>query len=98
MGLEMIRNLFHGVEPLQATFTRVWPRQALMELGSSAALQAAERAQQLEPKDAKVLELCLGYVWNAEICQWGDGKMRLSMVSESFQADNLYDASNLERL
>ena len=28
----------------------------------------------------------------------GDGKMRLSMVSESFQADNLYDASNLERL
>jgi len=31
--------------------------QALMELGSSAALQAAERAQQLEPKDAKVLEL-----------------------------------------
>ena len=35
-------------------------RQALMELGSSAALQAAERAQQLEPKDAKVLELYLG--------------------------------------
>jgi len=48
-------------QPLQATFTRVWSLcQALMELGSSAALQAAERAQQLEPKDAKVLELYLG--------------------------------------
>ena len=33
---------------------------ALMELGSAEVLQAAERAHQLEPKDAKVMELLLG--------------------------------------
>ena len=31
-----------------------------MELGSAAALQAAERAHRLEPKDAKVFQLFLG--------------------------------------
>jgi len=46
--------------------------QALMELGSAAALQAAERAHRLEPKDAKVFQLL-----EKAQAKWGQSKTDL---------------------